>query len=354
MSMWRDMGMRLGRGNPDLHYNVITIAHDKLYISSIFIILSMFALLSFCISGCGGESTDINTDGSENSAEDLTRSITVPDLIGLVENEATDTIESLGLTAHISYESDAEMQPGVVMSQSPQGGAQIEAGGEIELIVVSPEDELSADYIVCLDPGHADTPYQIDQGTGLNTQDWANEPEIQIVFDIANRTKSILENNGIVVVMTKSSVYEPVDLMQRAIIANDANAVLILHIHTDPGISVATTFYPGASPNDWKGNYDTGRKSYIDPQVQAESERLANAFHNSMAAYLQNRYGIQNGGLVMENRGSTGTGNYGPIFSYDIWSEVPTFTIENNQNFATNNPQVVAEAIAEGIMACLN
>jgi hypothetical protein len=72
-----------------------------------------------------------------------------------------------------------------------------------------------------------------------------------------------------------------------------------------------------------------------------------------MAAYMRQATGAGDGGTVVENRGATGTGNYGPIFSYDIWSEVPTFTLENNLGFADSHRQAIAEAIAAGILAAL-
>ena len=128
---------------------------------------------------------------------------------------------------------------------------------------------------------------------------------------------------------------------------------MIVHIHCDPGLSGPTTFYPGAHPYDWKANSDTGRTAYIDPQVQIRSEAAARTFHAAMAAYLREAIGVSDGGAVMENRGSTGTGNYGPIFSYDIWSEVPTFTFENNLGLSDLYRQETAEGIGEGIIQCL-
>ncbi len=207
--------------------------------------------------------------------------------------------------------------------------------------------------VVCLDPGHADTPYAIDPETGLNTRDWANHPEMEIVFDIALRARDLLEAQGVKVVLTKQSVDDPVDLKRRAVIANQAGAALILHVHTDPGIAGATTFYPGAAPYDWKANSDTGRVARIDPAVQAASEELAPLFHRAMYACLAGLAHTPDGGTVVENRGATGTGNYGPIFSYDVWSSVPTLTLENNQAFADAHRQEVAEAVAAGVLACL-
>jgi len=209
------------------------------------------------------------------------------------------------------------------------------------------------DAVVCLDPGHAETPYFIDPETGLNTRDWANHPEMEIVYDICLRARELLEAQGVKVVMTKSSVDEPVDLKQRALIANQAGALLILHVHTDPGLPGFTTFYPGPPPYDWKANTDSGRTAHIDPQVQAASQSMAPVFHHAAYARLRELAYTQDGGLRVEDRGATGTGNYGPIFTYDIWSEVPTFTLENNQDFADAHRQELAEAIAAGILACL-
>ncbi len=212
----------------------------------------------------------------------------------------------------------------------------------------------TASGLVCLDPGHADTPYEIDPETGLNTMDWANEPEIEIVWDIAVRAAAILRARGVDVVLTKSSAYDPVSLKQRAVIANSAGAALVVHIHTDPGISNPTTFYPGAAPYNWKANSDSGRTAYISSAVQQASAGLAGVFHSAMAAYLAGSLGAGDGGLAMENRGSTGTGNYGPVLSYDVWSWIPTFTLENNESFADSHRQAVAQSVAAGVIACLN
>jgi len=296
----------------------------------------------------------------------------VPDLRGRSVEEASGLAGEAGFSLELAGSEPSDGDPGIIISQDPDPGSVLERGSVIRVVVsavkeeeprAGQEGEVPAEngdkgeeektYVVCLDPGHADTPSRIDPETGLNTQDWANEPEIRIVFDIAQMAKEMLEERGVRVVMTKDSVYDPVDLKQRALIANQAGAALILHIHTDPGISAPTTFYPGAGEYGWKANSFTGRKAYIDPEVQRESRRLAGVFHNAMSAYLQERVGIRPGGLVVENRGATGTGNYGPIFTYDIWSRVPTFTLENNQSFADANRKVVAESIVEGIMACL-
>ncbi len=228
-----------------------------------------------------------------------------------------------------------------------------EPAARVEEAPAAPTPAPVACTLVCLDPGHADTPYEIDPETGLNTMDWAHSPEIDIAWDIAVQAAGLLGASGVDVVLTKNSAYEPVSLKQRALIANEAGAALIVHIHTDPGISAPTTFYPGAPPYNWKANSDSGRTAYIDATVQEASEAMAETFHEAMAAYLERALGAEDGGLAMENRGSTGTGNYGPLLSYDVWSRVPTFTLENNQSFADGHRPEVAQAITAGILACL-
>ncbi len=279
--------------------------------------------------------------------------VVMPNVLGMTEEEARAQLGQLEIQVSISYKQSVSYKAGAVIDQDPRGGDEIRVGSSVALTVAEERPTSSGGCIVCLDPGHADTPSHIDEETGLNTMDWASEPEIQIVYDIALRARDLLEARGVRVIMTKQSIYDPVDLKQRAVIANQAGANLILHIHTDPGISAPSTFYPGGGESGWKGNTESGRKVYIDPQVQRESERLAKVFHAAMASYMQVRYGVSGGGVIVENRGATGTGNYGPILSYDIWSKVPTFTIENNQSFADAHRQEIAEGIVEGIVACL-
>ncbi len=297
-----------------------------------------------------GESGNINvvvSGGGQGSR------VTMPDLVGMTEADARAELERLGISASVNYEYNAAYADGIVARQEPAVGEEARVGSTVALAVAKKGAARHGGAVVCLDPGHANTPYNIDEETGLNTQDWANEPEIQIVFDIALKARDALEARGVRVVMTKQSVYDPADLKQRAVIANEAGATLILHIHTDPGISLPSTFYPGAGELGWKANSDSGRRAYIDPLVQQESERLAKVFHAAMVSFMREKYGTGDGGTIVENRGATGTGNYGPIFSYDVWSRVPTFTIENNQSFADSNRQAIAEGIVEGIMTCL-
>ncbi len=265
-------------------------------------------------------------------------------------------------------EAVAAAEPASAGTTNDAGGAPAESAAPVSPAVSEPSvpaptpetapapvpSPVTARGLVCLDPGHADTPCEIDPETGLNTSDWANEPEIEIVWDIATRAAAILRARGVDVVLTKNSCYEPVSLKQRALIANSSGASLVVHIHTDTGISAPTTFYPGAAPYNWKANSDSGRTAYISPAVQQASEAWASVFHGAMAAYLAGSLGAGNGGLAMENRGSTGTGNYGPLLSYDVWSWIPTFTLENNQSFADSHRQDIALSIAEGVIACLN
>ena len=135
---------------------------------------------------------------------------------------------------------------------------------------------LREEAVVCLDPGHADTPDNIDPDTGLNTRDWANSPEIEIVYDIASRARAILEANGVSVVMTKQSVDDPVDL-------ETAGG------HRQPGLGPPLSFTsilirkspvplpstPARLPITGSANSDTERTAYIDPAVQAASEYQA-------------------------------------------------------------------------------
>ncbi len=258
----------------------------------------------------------------------------------LQEDQGTYGESSAKGESDVTPRSNANPGPSASSGESPAGNGTARGNS-------------SPGFAVCLDPGHADTPFQIDPETGLNTQDWANEPEMSIVFDIALRAKGILESKGVRVVMTKSSLSSQVNLKQRALIANQCGAYLVVHIHTDPGISSPTTFFPGPSPNNWKANSQTGRKAYIDPSVQTRSQQLAGIFHSAMSATLQRLTGSPRGSAVMENRGATGTGNYGPLLTYDVWSRIPTFTLENNQSFANSHRQEIAQGIADGVMACL-
>jgi N-acetylmuramoyl-L-alanine amidase len=89
--------------------------------------------------------------------------------------------------------------------------------------------------VIALDPGHGGLQKQdhVDPATGLHDGDYPNQPEMEVVFDVATRAKAKLEQAGYQVVMTKPNVNDQVWLRDRSNVANNAKAALAVSIHTE-------------------------------------------------------------------------------------------------------------------------
>jgi len=82
---------------------------------------------------------------------------TVPDTTGLDMSTATDILRNAGLMVSSEFESSETIAMGVVISQSPQGGAQVQRGETVTLMVSSgPSDLLMPDvYDMTLEEAQA-------------------------------------------------------------------------------------------------------------------------------------------------------------------------------------------------------
>lgn len=99
--------------------------------------------------------------------------------------------------------------------------------------------------VIVIDPGHG--------GIWNNAIAADGTKENEVVLSIAKYLKSVLENKGATVYMTRSTDQElssnlNTDLAMRAAVANDRNADMFISIHanghTDTSISGVETFYP--------------------------------------------------------------------------------------------------------------
>ncbi|WP_182112537.1 transglycosylase domain-containing protein [Actinotalea sp. JY-7876] len=61
--------------------------------------------------------------------------VEVPSVVGMSEGEATAALSAVGLGADVSRANDATVPEGTVISQSPGGGAEVEQGGAVSVVV---------------------------------------------------------------------------------------------------------------------------------------------------------------------------------------------------------------------------
>jgi len=217
---------------------------------------------------------------------------------------------------------------------------------------VVPSEEISQNkeiFIVCLDPGH---PSEVSDGKTV--QNGVTENEINWL--IASEMKTILERNGIEIVMTKQEEDEYVTNAERAQIANESGADLLFRIHCDTGppATRGMTFYYPDRQGTWNGH--TGPPAH----VISHSKEAATAIHKAVSTELNGL--LPDRGVKTDNDTNVGRQQGGALRA-SILSRVPVVLVEvcflsNPEDAAVvRNPETrskVAAALANGIIKYLN
>ena len=111
-------------------------------------------------------------------------------------------------------------------------------------------------FIVCIDPGHqlnsSNTPEPLGPGSSTTkpcvssgTSGSISGSEHGVVLDVGLRLRTLLEADGVTVVMTRTTANVNICNSTRAIMANDAHANLFIRLHCDATSgSGASMLYP--------------------------------------------------------------------------------------------------------------
>ncbi len=323
--------------------------------------------------------TNYLTSSSNRSSSNYLKT---PKITGLTIDKAKKVLKACDLKLEVkSRKSCLDRDKDTIISQLPLPGEEIKKNGTVYVIVslgkptltltselptmptvkntatalpipfeveINPRSSYS-DFIVCIDPGHQAkanlSPEPIGPGStktkpkvsgggrGVNS----GTPESQIVLKIALKLRSLLEEKGIKVVMTRTREEVNISNIQRAQIANNSDADLFVRIHLDsnsnPSISGITTLYP--AKNQWT------------KEIYQQSKKAAQLIH----PYLIKETGGLNRGL--NERGDMTGFN---------WSKVPVVLIEagflsnpsEDQKLNTVSYQTkIARGLAKGIFAFL-
>ena len=201
----------------------------------------------------------------------------------------------------------------------------------------------SARTIVCIDPGHPSevaSGKNVQNGTSENRTNWA----------VATKLRDELEARGYEVVMTKESEDELVRNKDRALVANRAQASLMIRLHCDASTERGfAIYYP-----DRQGRAKDGTKG-PGPSVIEESRRAAEAVHAGLAEGLKDA--LEDNGVRTDFQTKVGR-DQGGALTGSIFSEVPVVTIEmvvlSNGSDAEfikteDGQRRMAEAIARGV-----
>ena len=203
-------------------------------------------------------------------------------------------------------------------------------------------------HVVCLDPGHQS--YEIDmsaqepngpgsaemkvRATSGTQGTYTGIPEYALNLDVSLMLRDILEKRGYTVVMTRTDNETAISNSERALMAGNEGAEILVRIHANGEASHQQSGALAVCPS--------GSNPYV-ASLSAESERLSACVLN---AYCE----------------TTGFNNLGIQYSDTMtginWSKVPvtilemgfmTHEFDDNQMANVEFRQIMAEGIAEGI-----
>jgi len=196
--------------------------------------------------------------------------------------------------------------------------------------------------VICIDPGHpseTNSARIMQNGTNELTMNW----------EVALKLASVLEKRyGVKTVMTKKSRDQFVRNHTRAIIGNESEADLTIHLHCDCGPSRGFTIY---YPNR-KGKLEG--KEGPPPHVIRDSHKAAYELHDGMCAVLLGH--LHDRGIKGDD--NTRIGRVKGTLTVSAYSEVPTLTVEmvflssrHDAVFIKSEAgqEMMAQALAKGI-----
>ncbi len=197
--------------------------------------------------------------------------------------------------------------------------------------------------LVTIDPGHPS-----ETSRGASGPEGATE--IQVNWAVAQRIRTLLEERGYRVVMTKLAEEELVTNRHRAEVGNFHGADVMIRLHCDAGSHRGTaTFYPDREGTRWGV---TGPSQ----EVIAESERFAAVFHPTMIRAL----GPDWPDLGIKGDSKTAVGSRQGALTGSIFSRIPVVTVEmvvitqpDQEAFIAGpeGQERMARAITEGVVA---
>jgi N-acetylmuramoyl-L-alanine amidase len=144
------------------------------------------------------------------------------------------------------------------------------------------DDPPAEQPVIVVDPGHSGESIKSETETGLTDFDYPNKPEMDEVYEISTCVADALENLDYEVIMTKEAAADTVGLVERARVANRADADLAISVHNDHSqdpafqavYSQRGTKEDGEFGEMWRGTGDN-RTVFDRPQVADDSARYA-------------------------------------------------------------------------------
>lgn len=196
------------------------------------------------------------------------------------------------------------------------------------------EAEPTLPPLVAIDPGH---PSETSEGASGS----AGATEIQVNWAVAQRLKTLLEEGGYRVVLTKLVEEELVTNRHRAEVGTLHGADVMVRLHCDAGDHRGTaTYYPDRQGERWGV---TGPS----PEVIAGSEAFVNVFHLAMIGAL----GPDWPDLGIKGDSKTYVGSRQGALTGSIFSTIPVVTVEMVVITQPEDEAIIASAEGQDRMA---
>lgn len=211
------------------------------------------------------------------------------------------------------------------------------------------QNDENSKITIVIDPGHSNKSSNETEPVSPNSNELKLKdtlgsigvstkiPEYETTVSISLKLKESLERKGFNVILTKDSIFTPLSNIERANIANNANANLAIRIHCD-------SF----------GSSDAKGASMLVPAVNGyitqDIVNISSDFGRKIIDTYTSEVGISNRGLVSRS----------DLTGFN-WSKVPVVLLElgfisnpTEDNFLSRpaNHTKIAEAIANGIEKC--
>ena len=203
---------------------------------------------------------------------------------------------------------------------------------------------------ICIDPGH---PSEVGRGTQSSPTSSPVITEIHAAWVVGQKLKVKLEDLGYQVVFTKATEETFVENRDRAKVANDNHAALMVRLHCDASDgSGFTVYYP-----DRQGK--NGDKTGPTWSVIHASSRAAESFYGAMLQALKGK--LPSEGLKPDTK--TAVGSKQGALTGSIFSEVPVLLVEmcvltNKKDAAwiasEEGQELMAVALAKGVLSAVS
>ncbi|HEX8274138.1 MAG TPA: N-acetylmuramoyl-L-alanine amidase [Longimicrobiaceae bacterium] len=187
--------------------------------------------------------------------------------------------------------------------------------------------------VVAIDPGH---PSETSAGTVQN-----GVAEVRVAWQVAQKLRDSLTASGYRVVLTKAREDERVTNRERARIANEAGAAVLVRLHCDASAGSGFALYHPDRQGTVQGV--TGPSA----GVIARSREAAEALHAGMAGVLTGR--LRDGGIHGDSR--TYVGSRQGALTGSIFSRVPVVTVEMAVLTSPPDARFIASAQGQETMA---